>query len=349
MNLKLKGRDHTTSRLIVLGLIPLISACAIKHIPAATPTRSPRIVPARINDRYQSPDKQSPEVALTFKDQGSGYRHYVGAFNCRSPGQEGSPHKVSFDYYQATVSGKAPVIVCTPILGGKGALERGVAKSFAIEGFHAVLVHRSHRFFKKPIPSQLIERKFRSAIADRRRVIDWLMERPEIDTQRVAAFGISMGGIVTSVLTPLEPRIHSAAICMAGGDIGAVISVSAEKPLVKYREARMAKEQISLDRLREDLRGAIHSDPLYIAPYGDASRFLMFISIYDKIVPTRYQRRLREALGKPETYLIPTGHYTAILFLPLLRRMTIQFFRRRFAKPNPRVLLDSQQAVMKPD
>lgn len=326
----MKGTDHNTRRLVLLLLLPLISACSVRHLKADPQPRLPRPLSEDLNQRYLSPDRDRPKVTLTLKDEGPEYRHYVGRFPCRAPGSEIS-HEVSFDYYQSRQT-KAPVIVCTPILGGKGALERGVAKSFAMEGLHAVLVHRAQRFFKKPIRSNHIEIKFRSAIADRRRVIDWLCEREEVDKSRIGAFGISMGAIVTSVLTPIEPRIHSSVICMAGGDLGAVISVSSERPLVKYRKVRMEKEGKDLNTLREELRRAIHSDPLYLAPYASPDRFLMFVSIYDSVVPTPYQIRLRNALGKPKTILIPTGHYTAILFLPLLRKMTIDFFKRRFEK-----------------
>lgn len=328
----MKGKDHNTRRLVLLILLPLISACSVRHLKADPAPRRPRPISQDLNRRYLSPDRGLPRVKLTLKDEGPEYLHYVGRFSCRAPGAE-IPHEVSFDYYQSRES-KAPVIVCTPILGGKGALERGVAKSFAMRGLHAVLVHRAQRFFKKPIRSEQIEIKFRSAIADRRRVIDWLCERPEVDETRIGAFGISMGAIVTSVLTPIEPRIHSSVICMAGGDLGAVISVSSEKPLVKYRKIRMEKEGKDLATLKEELRQAIDSDPLYLARYCSPDRFFMFISIYDSVVPTPFQIRLRNALGKPETVLIPTGHYTAILFLPLLRKMTIDYFKKRFEKPN---------------
>ena len=47
-------------------------------------------------------------------------------------------------------------------------------------------------------------------------------------------------------------------------------------------------------------------------------------------MPTFLQERLREALGNPETYSLPTGHYSAILYLPFIQDRGREFLRRRF-------------------
>ena len=46
-----------------------------------------------------------------------------------------------------------------------------------------------------------------------RRFIDYLATRPEVDTNRLGMWGISLGGYYTLFATPLEPRIKVAIIC----------------------------------------------------------------------------------------------------------------------------------------
>lgn len=245
--------------------------------------------------------------------------------------------EVVFDYYQNKEPGRRPVIVCTPILGGKGGLEKGIARDFTSDGFHGVLVHRGGKTFRSHWTADTIETSFRRAIAARRRVIDWLITRPEVDRARVGAFGISMGAIVTSVLTPVEPRIHSAVMVMPGGDIGNILKKTEEKPLIRYREKRLESLNLSPQAFEDKVRAALDSDPLKLAPYADPHRMLCFISRYDTIVPTDNQLRLREAMGSPEAFVVPTGHYSAIALFPYMQRKTKDFFLERFKKPNPRI------------
>lgn len=243
---------------------------------------------------------------------------------------------VTFDYYRCLGAEPRPTILCTPILGGDGALERGVARSFAEAGFHAVLVRREGRLFKDKPTLPLLSERFTRMIRDRSLVLDWLERRPEVDASRIGAFGISMGGIVTAALTPLEPRIHSAVMVMAGGDVGRIILETEERPIVAYREHLRRLHGWDDGRLLRELRGAIAVDPLELARYLEPERVLCIISEYDDIVPTAQQRKLWAALGGPEAVLVPSGHYSAIAFLPLLRERTIAFFDRRFARPNDR-------------
>jgi dienelactone hydrolase len=50
-------------------------------------------------------------------------------------------------------------------------------------------------------------------IARTRRLLDYLETRPEVDVQRTAMYGISLGGAYTMFTTPLEPRISAAVVC----------------------------------------------------------------------------------------------------------------------------------------
>ncbi|HET6323832.1 MAG TPA: alpha/beta fold hydrolase [Planctomycetaceae bacterium] len=54
---------------------------------------------------------------------------------------------------------------------------------------------------------------------DYRRALDYLKGRSEIDSTRIGAFGYSMGGTQTFLLTGVEPRIKAAVACATPADL----------------------------------------------------------------------------------------------------------------------------------
>ena len=67
-----------------------------------------------------------------------------------------------------------------------------------------ILVWRGTRVMHRKWPPELIEIFLRRAIASRRALLDWACTRPEVDPQRLSAFGISMGGLYLGWFTPTE-------------------------------------------------------------------------------------------------------------------------------------------------
>jgi len=56
--------------------------------------------------------------------------------------------------------------------------------------------------------------------------------------------------------------------------------------------------------------------------------------VCDTIVPFKCGLELRNALGKPETYIIPTGHISAYFIKGYIQRKALEFFERKFAGSN---------------
>ncbi len=57
-------------------------------------------------------------------------------------------------------------------------------------------------------------------VVDLRRGIDYLQQRPEVDPERIAVFGGSMGGWIGSVLAAVEPRIKTTVLTVPATDFG---------------------------------------------------------------------------------------------------------------------------------
>lgn len=331
------SRVHTLPRLFGLALSCVLSCvlglgCTVRSLRRAETPRPVQPVPASLAKRYLNHSQAIPTVKLEARGLDPQIRHLHGSFDNHPTALE-QARKVSFDYFQSLKRGQtrhAPVILFTPILGGRMGLERGVARGLAKEGFHVILVHKERKMFRRSWSAQDIERKFRAAIAERKRVIDWLVTRPEVDRQRIGAFGISMGGIVTAVLTPLDERIRAAVMVMPGGNIDEILMRTEEGPLRKYCERRMDQEGLSPAMFQKRIRDTLSSDPIHLAPYVDPRRVMVIVARYDDVVPTDIQLKLWRALGRPKGYEIPTGHYSAFALMPFLHRKTVEFFQRRF-------------------
>jgi hypothetical protein len=90
----------------------------------------------------------------------------------------------------------------------------------------------------------------------------------------------------------------------------------------------------SRQEIRERLRRTIRTDPIAMAPGVDRDSVLMFISTQDDSVPTRHQRALWEALGRPEHYELPGGHYTAFTaYLPFIVEKSARFLGKKLGTP----------------
>src|SRR5262249_58518183 len=62
----------------------------------------------------------------------------------------------------------------------------------------------------------------RQGICDVRRAAAWLASREDIDPARLGVSGISLGGIVSSIVVAVDPSITEGAFLLAGGDLSAV-------------------------------------------------------------------------------------------------------------------------------
>ena len=63
----------------------------------------------------------------------------------------------------------------------------------------------------------------RQAVCDVRRAAVWLAARPDVDPQRIGVSGISLGGIVSSLVAAVDPAIREGAFLLAGGDLSTIL------------------------------------------------------------------------------------------------------------------------------
>ncbi len=237
---------------------------------------------------------------------------------------------LELDYYRPIGTNHTSVIVVLPIIGGGYPLEKLFCAYFARQGMAAVLVRRDR--LKKTLDDlEEINDTLQQAAIDARQAIDWIETRSELDASRIGIFGISMGGIRAAFLAPLDSRIRAAVIGLAGGDLPYIIAHSKEGGIVRRREPYLQKHGITRDEFEQKLRGTLASDPLAVAPSIDPHKVLLVLATFDTAVPSKKGFELRRAMGKPETIIVPTGHYTALLYIPYIKSACVRFFKEKFA------------------
>jgi dienelactone hydrolase len=158
------------------------------------------------------------------------------------------------------------------------------------------------------------------AVLDVRRGAAWLAEQPDIDSDRLGIFGISLGGITAALAATAEPRLENVCLLLAGGDIGGAILNSPEtRPIRERWLAQGGTQEEFLDILRT-------VDPLTYAAAARGKRILMLNAQDDEVIPRVCTESLWRALGEPEIHWYPGGHYSVMrhVFSALLR--TGRFF-----------------------
>lgn len=295
-----------------------------------------------LDPAYAGPRALAPEVAARFayRELGapapelSSFRHAPGSrwstrwvhLEVTTPGED-APHRVQVIHYRP--EGRAPArraaVVITPILGARDELPGLLGAALAASGLHAAVVLRAETILDPAAPEARIERVLRTAVVDRRRTVDWLQGLPEVDPARIGACGASLGGITTALLCAVEPRIRAGAVLLAGGDLPRVLVESDEPRIARWR----AERGLDPAALGARLAAEVESDPLLLAPAVDARRLLVVQARFDAAVPAACQERLWEALGRPERWVLPTGHRSAGVYLPWLVPLLVEFFQER--------------------
>ena len=76
-----------------------------------------------------------------------------------------------------------------------------------------------YRYWTRDIISQ--------TVFDLRRSIDFLETRPEVDSDRVGFFGISLGGVIGTIFSGVDERVKVPVIALAGGNLSLMFGLDA--------------------------------------------------------------------------------------------------------------------------
>jgi outer membrane lipoprotein SlyB len=203
------------------------------------------------------------------------------------------------------------------------------AGHFASHGFNCAIVHNRKADLENSQSADAVEDYFRQTILDNRQVLDYLVEREEVDQNRLGCLGLSLGGIRASMLSGVDERLKCTVIGLAGGSI-ADITVQSDMSEIRDHVKALATMGAGTELVHAELSEKVVTDPLRLAPYADAREVLMFIAMFDRVVPRTCCDRLWESCGRPEVIYLPAGHYSSFLYLPYAVCKSLDFFQEKF-------------------
>lgn len=135
------------------------------------------------------------------------------------------------------------------------------------------------------------------SVIDYRRGIDFLQSRPEIDGSRIGMMGVSMGGILGSLLAGADDRVRAPIIVVAGADWKTMFATSVLPEVVRARKA-LSREEIEFG-----FRAMDPVDPRHWIGKISPRPVLLINGDADRVVPVAGNRILHAAAREPKTIL----------------------------------------------
>ena len=313
---------------VLLGVIAILGSGCISH-PLEKPVRAAAPLPSG----FEAPPRQKTAPTLAEEKEREKHGSYVIKQVTLNVGQDRTMKAEYFLPKARKNQPKTPAIVILPIMGGKTyPLEEMFASSFAKHGYACVIPHRPN--IKDEIKNlEDIDPLLQQSSYDVSRAIDWLETQPNIDSQKIGLFGISLGAIRGTLVMAMDHRIRAGVLGLGGGDLPYILTHSSEKRLVAARDKILERNHLDLKEAEERLRESITYDPINLAPSVDPSRVMMVIAAWDTVIPPKTSWALRRKLGNPEAIELWSGHYSSVIHIPYLRQASCHFFKKKFAEP----------------
>jgi acetyl esterase/lipase len=298
--------------------------CGCVHWPARCDRSVPPPAPAGLLEHFAAVDWKQLVARETQAEPHGAYRiRQIELSLAAAPADTNAA--IRLEVFQPNRD-RSPVILLLPVSGGDYTIERIFARHFVQRGFAVVIAQR--RKIPHETKLEAIDPWLTQTVRDNRSALDWIETRPELDAGRIGLFGISMGGIRGVLLAAVDHRIRAAALGLNGGDVPYILAHSTEPGITRRREEFLRANPMTPEEVQRILREHIVGEPNTLAPYVDCQNLLLVLARYDTVVPFRKGLELREHLGRPETLLLPTGHYTAVLTIPWIEAKSVRFFRK---------------------
>jgi hypothetical protein len=299
---------------------------------------------------YTAPQSAAPEfvveeahaVTLAAMPLDSTRHHEVLRLSFPSSGHNGHPENlVEGQYFRAREPGAKKLVVVMPIWGTSDYPPEKISSGYAAhdrEDTHVIWVYGSAPLFPwgelSSVPTeegfvalaQDSAERYRSAVVDMRRLLDWMETREEIDSSRIAFVGFSMSALVTATLLGNDPRIAAAVIMMGAANFADVFTTCGNRA-GEVRDHVLRTFGWSVDRYRTFFQGLFGpADPVRFPGQYDPDRILMIDAMFDDCMPETSRAALWEVTGHPERITLLYRHRSAFYSLTPLG---LNFSRRR--------------------
>ena len=236
--------------------------------------------------------------------------------------------------YRPNVTNPVPMTLVIPTIDGVTVLEPRVAGQLCGAKIGAMIAMLHDTTQPDLLPSwgheDLVNRK---EILGLRTLLDFAERDPRFDRNKLGMIGLSLGGVITSMMAGLEPdRLRAAVVVVGGGNMSYILAMSDNDQVGTLRKRRMASLGVTdLSVYETMLSQSLRYDPLFFAGRALRERIMMVMSTVDTKVPAIVQRETYEAFQRPEYMLFNWGHIPTLAQLAYLYMdPVIAFMNSRF-------------------
>lgn len=318
-------------RFSFLALLFLSASGCVRLLPCRS-SREPQPLPEQC--AKEAAYERVREFSLTRRPLVSGARYAAEEVSFPVPlAGNGTSKTLTLESYLPRGTGPCAVVLVLPVSAGGYSLERYLAGHLAQNGLAALILHRDRGL--QPVCGEEINVLLRQSVVDCRHVLDWIETQAQFDPRRIGVLGTSMGAIRGSLLVAVDERVRAATLALCGSNLPDILTHSTDGAwrgggISRRREAYLKEHDMTLAEFQRGLAETIVWDPARLASSVDPRRVRLILGACDTVVPLRTGLELRRAMGEPETDILLSGHYSAILYLPWISREAVKFFRKRF-------------------
>jgi dienelactone hydrolase len=310
-------------------------------------------------DKYMNPynyNNGDVKASLELKETTSKWLRYSVDFPTAYPVYSENGNVLG-EYFQPRNAKKAPLAIVIHGWGDRSAMPcRWLARSLVKKGFAAFVLYLVFHTSRMPEtmtshlpylnPEDWFE-GYRASVIEVRQIIDWANSRPELDKERIAVMGISLGGFVSEIVMALDKRIKAGVFMVAGGNSEIITWKTESEAIVKGHGCTQAECAEIRSRYPHYLsevaeRGLDNvvpfnhcflTDALTFAPYLRERPVLMLNAKWDKTVPKEATLDFWEACHRPAIRWLPGSHVTFWLWYPVIAREITRFLGSTFGTP----------------
>ena len=278
-------------------------------------------------------ERHDVQVTAPFDRMGG---HDIARIQFRSSGRNGHPDNlVEGQYFRPRDDGilprnegPQPLVVVMPIWGTSTYPPQKISEGYARRSnAHVIWIFGSAPVFPwselRSAPSEEAFRalardsaeRYRTAVIDMRRLVDWATTQPDIDASRIAFVGFSMSALVTATLLANEPRISAGVLMMGAANFADVFSVCGNRA-GEVRRHVLNSFGWTLDQYRAFFKELFDpADPMRFAGRYDPDRILMIDAMFDDCMPESDRAALWEITGHPKRVTFLYKHRSAFYSL----------------------------------
>jgi predicted esterase len=238
-------------------------------------------------------------------------------------------------------AGDHSIIPCWFLAGNL--VRKGIASFILYQPYHS---SRMTQDMNRRFPILTDDEWFRHyciSVINVRQIIDWASHDQAIDSQKLALFGLSLGGFVTAITMGIDGRVKAGVLTVMGGNSAKISQLNprwVRRGFAQSDEKYRQQQEIYHRYLHEVVQKGFAQvdpplrsfliDPMTFAAFLRDRPVCMFNARWDEAIPREATLEFWEKCGRPPITWLPATHASIWAWYPIIQRKISLFLRSAF-------------------